>query len=182
MKKNLILSLFVLVAVCLGQQAKAQGGVSASTAPVTVNIDLQAAVLSIALDAAPTVNFVYGTAAEYTASKTVTKLGHLTVISNKPYDLAVSADGLFTSSNSTNTTNLPALDIVGITVDAATLHGGTLTPITALTQVDQEFISAANAEINAVYNISYTIADPSSLISLPLEVYTTTVTYTATQL
>jgi len=178
MKKNLILSLFALVALCLGQQAKAQ----VSTAPVTVNIDLQAAVLSIALDAAPTVNFVYGTAAEYTASKTVTKLGHLTVISNKPYDLAVSADGLFTSSNSTNTTNLPALDIVGITVDAATLHGGTLTPITALTQVDQEFISAANAEINAVYNISYTIADPSSLISLPLEVYTTTVTYTATQL
>lgn len=178
MKKNLILTFFVLVAVCLGQQAKAQ----VSTAPVTVNIDLQAAVLSIALDAAPTVNFVYGTAADYTAAKTVAKPGHLTVISNKPYEIAVSADGLFTSSNATNTTNLPALGIVGINIDPATLHGGSPTPVTALTQVDQVLVSGANAEINAVYNVNYTITNPVTLVSLPLEVYTTTVTYTATQL
>lgn len=180
MKKNLILSLFALVALCLGQQAKAQ--VTVSTAPVTVNIDLQAAVLSIALDAAPTVNFVYGTAAEYTASKTVTKPGHLTVISNKPYEIAVSADGLFTSSNSANTTNLPALGIVGINIDPATLHGGSPTPVTALTEIDKVLVSGAVAEINAVYNVNYTITNPTSLISLPLEIYTTTVTYTATQL
>ncbi|UZJ65530.1 hypothetical protein OKW96_04895 [Sphingobacterium sp. KU25419] len=179
MRKNLIFTLFVLAAICIGHQAKAQ--VSASTNPVTVNIDLQASVISIALDAAPTVNFVYATAAEYAAAKTVTKPAHLTVISNKPYDIAVKANGLFTSSNSSNTTNLPALGVVGISIDGATANGGTLSPV-SLTQGDQDLVTNASATTTSVFNVDYTIASATTLIALPKEVYTTTVTYTATQL
>lgn len=179
MKKNLIFTLFALAAICLGHQAKAQ--VSASTNPVTVNIDLQASVISIALDASPTVNFVYATAAEYAAPKSVTKASHLTVISNKPYDISVQANGLFTSSNTSNTTDLPALGVVNVSVDPTTANGGTLSTVT-LSQTDQPLVEEADPTTTAVYNVVYTIPTATTLVALPKEVYTTTVTYTATQL
>jgi hypothetical protein len=175
MKNNLILTLFVLVAVCIGQQAKAQ--LSASTTPVTVNIDLTASVISIALDATPTVDFVYATAADYAALKTVNKPGHLTVISNKNYNIAVKANGQFTSTSS----GVLPLGTVSVNVDAATANGGTLTP-RALSPTDQVIVAGATASTTAVFNVDYTIANATPLIALPKELYTTTVTYTATQL
>lgn len=173
MKINLIAAFVVLVAVCFGHQAKAQ----VSTTPVTVNIDLTASVISIALDATPTVDFIYANAADYAASKTVTKTGHLTVISNKNYNIAVKANGQFTSASS----GVLPLGTVSVNVDAATANGGTLTP-RALTTSDQVIVAGATATTTAVFNVDYTIANATPLIALPKEVYTTTVTYTATQL
>lgn len=174
MKKITILSLLVIGAIGISQKANAQTDV---TGPVTVNIDLTAEVISIDLGADPTVNFVYATAADYTESKTVTKEGHFTVISNLPYDITVAAQGEFVSPSEDD---LP-LDLVTVSVDPATANGGTLTDA-PLALAETPLVGEAEASTSAVYNVDYTIDNPAPLLDLAREVYTTTVTYTATQL
>lgn len=180
MKKNFKLAFVVLAAICMGQQVKAQ----ATTPPVTVNIDLTAPVLSIALGGTPNVDFTYATAAEYNAPKTDVKTGHLIVVSNKPYKIEVEAESDFTSvTTPANTTNLPALGLVKVTVDPASLTtngASNATGSVTLTRAKQQIVNEADASINAIYNVTYGIEDASSLITLPLEKYTTTVKYTAT--
>lgn len=180
MKNKLTLAILFLVAICIGQQAKAQTPIADVTAtdPVTVNIDLTTPVLSIKLGADPTVNFKYTTADEYTKDKEEKKTGHFTVISNTPYDIAVKALGEFTSTSSGN---LP-LSLVTVNIDAATANGGTLTgPQALVINSEQTLATEASPSIGAVYNVNYSIPDASTLITLANEIYTTTVIYTVTQ-
>lgn len=176
MKNKLTLTLLVLAAICFGQQAKAQVKFDVTT-PVILSIDLSASVISIELGATPAVNFVYATAADYASAKTIQKPGHLTVISNKAYDLAVKAETEFASTSSEN---LP-LSLVTVSVDAATANGGTLNS-RSLTMANQTLVTSADPSTTAVFDVDYSIPDASQLIALAKEVYTTTVVYTATQL
>ncbi len=179
MKKNFKLAFVVLAAICFGQQVKAQ-------ATATVNIDLTDPVLSITLGGGTeTVDFKYTTAAEYLAPKTDPKTGHLIVVSNKAYDVAVKATRNFKSANTSNTTQLPALNIVKLTVSSTSLttNGASSTPV-FLTDANQPIITGGDATIGGVYDVTYEIpiAGASTLITLPLEKYDTTVVYTATSL
>jgi len=175
MKKNLLIILFVAVAICFGHQAKAQVKPTATSQPVTVNINLTDAI-SITLGATPTVNFTYTTAADYTASKTVEKAGHFTVVSNKPYNLTVAATGAFTPAGG------PDLDIVTVTVPAASANGGTPVANVPLSTTAASLVTGSTASTGASYTVDYTIANPASLLNLGASSYSTTVTYTATQL
>ncbi|WP_312742732.1 hypothetical protein [Sphingobacterium multivorum] len=173
MKKNLFIPLIALAAICFGNQAKAQ--VTATSQPVTVNINLTDAI-SITLGASPTVNFTYTTAADYTASKTVEKAGHFTVVSNKPYNLTVAATAAFTPAGG------PALNIVTVTVPAASANGGTPVANVPLSTTAASLVTNSTASTGASYTVDYTIANPASLLNLGASAYSTTVTYTATQL
>ncbi|WP_343567306.1 hypothetical protein [Sphingobacterium sp.] len=173
MKKNLFIPLIALAAICFGNQAKAQ--VAATSQPVTVNINLTDAI-SITLGATPTVNFTYTTAADYTASKTVEKAGHFTVVSNKPYNLTVAATAAFTPAGG------PALNIVTVTVPAASANGGTPVANVPLSTTAASLVTNSTASTGASYTVDYTIANPASLLNLGASAYSTTVTYTATQL
>lgn len=147
------------------------------TDPVTVNIDLTAEVISIDLGADPTVNFVYTEAADYAEEQVVTKPGHLIVVSNEPYNIAVSAQGPFTS-----TSNDPVdLGVVTVAVDEGTPNGGELTPV-VLSATDAVLVAEADATTTATYDVHYSIPDASTLLDVAREIYTTTVVYTATQL
>lgn len=174
--KSSLLAILMFGLVFSMQRASAQ---TDQTAPVTVNIDLTAAVLSIDLGPNPTVNFVYGTAAAYTISQTQAKPAHFTVISNQSYDITVEAVTEFNTSP-TNLTPVP-LDVIDISVDPATANGGTLTT-QPLTLGPLEIVSAAAPTTGAVYNVNYTIPDATPLLGKAPIVYTTTVIYTATQL
>ncbi|WP_312185097.1 hypothetical protein [Sphingobacterium sp.] len=173
MKKNLLVILFALAALCFGQQVKAQNP-SATSAPVTVNINLTDAI-SITLGADPTVNFNYATAADYAGSKTVEKANHFTVVSNRAYDLTVAATAAFAPAGG------PALNVVTVTVPAATSNGGTPVTNVPLSTTAAPLVNNSTPTTGAVYNVNYTIANPASLLNLAASTYSTTVTYTATQ-
>jgi len=175
MKKNLFIPLIALAAICVGNQAQAQVKPAATSQPVTVNINLTDAI-SITLGATPTVNFTYTTAADYTASKTVEKADHFTVVSNKPYNLTVVATGAFTPAGG------PALNIVTVTVPAASANGGTPVANVPLSTTAASLVTNSTASTGASYTVDYTIANPASLLNLGASAYSTTVTYTATQL
>lgn len=175
MKKNLFIPLIALAAICFGNQAKAQVKPAATSQPVTVNINLTDAI-SITLGATPTVNFTYTTAADYTASKTVEKADHFTVVSNKPYNLTVAATAAFTPAGG------PALNIVTVTVPAASANGGTPVANVPLSTTAASLVTGSTASTGASYTVDYTIANPASLLNLGASAYSTTVTYTATQL
>jgi hypothetical protein len=132
--------------------------------------------ISITLGATPTVNFTYTTAADYTASKTVEKAGHFTVVSNKPYNLTVAATAAFTPAGG------PALNIVTVTVPAASANGGTPVANVPLSTTAASLVTNSTASTGASYTVDYTIANPASLLNLGASAYSTTVTYTATQL
>lgn len=174
MKKNLFIVFITVASICFGHQAKAQVKPTATSGPVTVNINLTDAI-SITLGADPTVNFDYLTAADYAASKTVTKASHFTVISNKPYNLSVTAMGTFQPAGG------PDLDIVTVNVPASTANGGTPVPNVPLSTTASALVNGSTASKGAIYTVEYTISDPASLLNLTGSTYNTTVTYTATQ-
>ncbi len=171
MKNKVLTGLFIFAAVCLGQRSYAQ---TATSGPVTVNINLTDAI-SITLGADPTVNFNYMEAADYTEVQTVEKTGHFTVVSNQEYNLTVQAVTAFSPAG-------PALDIVTVSVDPGTLNGGTPVPNVPLNTEPAPLLNGADPSTGALYTVNYEIADATTLLGLPDPTYTTTVTYTATQL
>lgn len=173
MKKNVLITLLAIVAICIAQHAYAQNP-SATSAPVTVNINLTDAI-SITLGADPTVNFNYTTAADYAGSKTVEKANHFIVVSNRPYNLTVAATGAFTPAGG------PALNVVTVTVPTATANGGTPVANVPLGTTAVPLVNGSTASTGATYTVDYTIANPASLLNLAGSTYSTTVTYTATQ-
>lgn len=160
------------------QQARAQ----ASTAPVTVAIDLTAPVISITLGADPDVLFTYATAEDYTTPQVVAKPGHFTVVSNQDYEVSVVAQGEFTV-NAANDEPIP-LEVVQVTVDPSTTGAGTATMVPLSTTASEATVLAteAPATVGTLYNINYTIPDATPLLDKVPQVYSTTVIYTATQL
>lgn len=174
MKKNLLIVFIAVAAICFGYQAKAQVKPTATSQPVTVNINLTDAI-SITLGADPTVNFDYLIASDYAGSKKVTKANHFTVVSNKPYNLTVTATGTFQPAGG------PNLDIVTVNVPASTANGGTPVPNVPLSTTAAPLVNGSTASTGAVYTVDYTISNPASLLNLAGSTYSTTVTYTATQ-
>jgi 16S rRNA A1518/A1519 N6-dimethyltransferase RsmA/KsgA/DIM1 with predicted DNA glycosylase/AP lyase activity len=174
MKKLLLLSITACaLLVSSVQQAKAQA--TDVTSAVTVNITLSDAISIDLSGVTPsTVNFVYANAADYAASKTVLKPGQLTVVSNKPYNISVAATGSFTGSG----TETLALGIVSVAV----VSPASGTP-TARALTGGIILANAAATTTQAFDVSYTIADASSLIAVPAGTYSNaTVIYTATQL
>lgn len=172
MKKNFKLAFVVLAAICFGQQVKAQ-----TTGEATINIDLTKDIISLKMEASPVVNFVYESEEDYKTLQTQPKPGHFTVFSNKSYTIAVNANDEFSSAG---VTEHPALSVIAVAVTNPAGHS----PVTALTLDPQTLVNSSPATIGQSFDVNYSISEENSktLVSLPQKIYTTTVTYTATQL
>lgn len=172
MKKNLLIIVALLASLTfVNTKANAQ----AVSGTVAVNLILSDA-FSIVLGPTPDVTFTYATAADYAASKTVAKTNHFTVISNKPYSVAVKANTVF----NTISTTTPPLSAVHIAVDASTITGATYTTAT-LSTTNQTIASAASPTIGTAYNINYSIPTAAPLLAMSAGTYTTNIVYTVTQ-
>jgi len=178
MKKITLLSFLFLAFIALSQKVNAQLTTDPSL-PVTVNIDLTADVLSLTLGADQTVDFVYTTAADYAQPKSETIEDHLTVVSSREYNITVLSNQVFTR---------PAggtidLDVMQLNAIAATPNSGTpVINVTLTSGTASPLVNGAPATIEAIYDVTYEIPDASTFIDLDRGIYTTTVTYTVTQI
>jgi hypothetical protein len=154
---------------------------SAQSSPFNLSIVLQDAI-AINLGGSPDVLFTYATATDYANSKTVAKAAHFSVISNRNYDISLAANAAFNVNNN-NATPVP-LSVVNISVNRTGMSGSVGgTDVTAtLSQSSQSLVTNANASIGSVYNINFVIPTAANLVGKAADTYTTTVTYTATQL
>jgi len=155
--------------------ANTKANAQAVSGTVAVNLILSDA-FSIVLGPTPDVTFTYASAADYAGSKTVAKTNHFTVVSNKPYSVAVKANTVF----NTISTTTPPLSAVQISVDASTITGATYTTAT-LSTTNQTIASAASPTIGTAYNINYAIPTAAPLLAMSAGTYTTNVVYTVTQ-
>ncbi len=173
MKKKLLTITALLAALTFFNiKASAQ----AVSDPVTVNITLSDA-FSIVLEATPTVTFTYADAAAYATSQTVLKSDHFSIISNKPYSIAVKANSVF----NTILTTTPPLSAVQISVDATTVTTGATYTTATLSTTNQTIAAAASPTIGTAYNINYAIPTGAPLLAMSAGTYTTNVVYTVTQ-
>lgn len=170
-KKILTISALLTALTFFNIKANAQ----AVSGTVAVNLILSDA-FSITLGPTPDVTFTYATAADYAGSKTVPKASHFTVVSNKPYSVAVKANTVF----NTISTTTPPLSAVQIAVDASTITGATYTTA-ALSTTNQTIASAATPTIGTAYNINYSVPTAAPLLAMSAGTYTTNVVYTVTQ-
>lgn len=170
MKRNLFLFAALLAACTLfNLEANAQDNRTISV-PVTITLT---DAFSITLNNAPgAVAFAYGNAASYAASQSVTKTNHFTIISNKAYNVGVTASAF---------TPALGLDIVQVNIDPATTPpAGTTYSTVPLT--GGTLITAGPATTGTSYNVIYSIPNAATLVGKQTTTpYTTNVTYTITQ-
>lgn len=176
-------TIYIVILIILGEMFFSNNllAQTQSTNPLTLTVNLSTDVISISLGADPNVEFLYDAAGDYTTTQTVTKTGHVTVVSNQEFDLAVAARSNFTS-NGTGSLNL---NVVSVSVDPSTLNGGSSTAVAlalAATGPGTTLVTGADPSSGAVFNINYSIPNVSTLLGLANQIFTTTVVYTATQL
>jgi len=172
MKKKL-LNIAALIALFTSFNLKANAQAVSSNINLTL---ILSDAYSIVLGPTPDVTFTYATAADYAAAKTQTKTGQFTVISNKPYSVAVKANAAF----NTISTTTPPLSAVHVNVDPSTVTGAAYTNV-ALSLANQTIASAASPTIGTAYNIVYSIPTAAPLLAMSAGTYTTTMVYTVTQ-
>jgi len=179
--KNTYMKLALFIILCLGwgMKAEAQSTVTTSGFPLTIN--LSADVMSISLSSTPDVAFTYATAEDYVTEQTVTKPGHVTVVSNEPYNLSIAAQGTFDVTSTDETPLSLTLDVVQVNVDPATANGGT-TPTVSLSTTGADIVTSSAATLGNAFDVIYTIPDATPLLNRAGNTYSTTLVYTATQL
>lgn len=175
MKKHYFLFVLIAVTVLLSSRVQAQS--TANSAAFNLNVNLTADVLSIQLGASPDVQFAYANTSDYTTAKTVSKVGHVTVVSSRPYNLSAQAVSNFTSSG----TGTLALNVVNINVDPTTLNGGTPVGGT-LSTTGTSLVTAATPTVGSSFNMNYSIPSAAGFVGQSVQNFTTTVTYTASQI
>jgi len=178
MKKLFTICSLAVALVSFSESAKAQT-ISDTSDPFLLSIDVTTPVISINLQGSADVSFVYGDADSYNKPNVVSKPGHFSVISNRPYEVIAQA-GAFTSSSSDEL----ALSVVQMTATRVTGDGTneTSTTVPLTDGAGQALVVSAPATTNSVYNIDFSIPSAAPLLDVAAEVYTTSVTYTATQL
>ena len=180
MKKQIFITALSLAAIALGTDlvlAQNSGQVSKS-----VNIIL-ADVIAMdigSLASEGSIDFNYGSTADYNSSKNVTVPNSLVIISSKNFDVKVKSEGTHFVSG----TNVIPVDILQVKAIPGGSLAGTLNEVT-LSPTDQVLVSNASLGTKQSLNIDYSIsAEKASkvLLGKPQGTYTQKVTYTATAL
>jgi hypothetical protein len=180
MKKQLIIATLALGAIVFGtNNVLAQN----NTATTAVNIIL-ADVISIdgtSVANGGAVDFTYNTASDYYTTKNAVVENSLKVTSTKNFNITVKAAG---DSFVGPTANIP-LDVMTIKPSSGGTMQGTEHTITPST-TDQILIGNVGKgymlTLTLDYEISAAKASSSDILGKPAEIYTQTVTYTATAL
>lgn len=180
MKKQIFITALSLAAIALGTdlvRAQNSGQVSSS-----VNIIL-ADVIAMdigTLASEGTIDFNYGSTADYNSTKNVTVPNSLVIISSKNFDVKVKSEG----THFVNGANVIPVDILQVKAIPGGSLVGTLNEVT-LSPTDQVLVSNASLGTKQSLNIDYSIsAEKASkvLLGKPQGTYTQKITYTATAL
>jgi hypothetical protein len=180
MMKNFYLSAAFLLVFALG--AKAQ---TSQTGTTNVHVQMND-VMSITVNHAD-VYLRFLQAADYVDGVTSPQSAHLTVTSNKAYNLNVSAAGNLAGGVVGNTDFLsPGVIAVSLPLDGNnTSLGGTRTAVAELATTNGALISAATAaagkSIDVLYAVPSTVSRTNKILGKVADTYTTVVTYTLTQ-
>jgi hypothetical protein len=176
MKKIYLLATFSLFMIL---------GARAQTGTTNVHVQLQD-VMSLAVNNAD-VYLRFLQASDYTTGITAPSTSHLTVTSNKPYSLNVSAAGNLSGIIGGNTDILEP-GVVAVSIPATgnnTALGGTATPVTALTTTNTALLTnatpAAGQNIDVLYAVPATVSRTNKILGKTADTYTTVVTYTISQ-
>ncbi|MBO0951155.1 hypothetical protein [Fibrella forsythiae] len=171
MKKldKMMIAIAALTALCSGFGAtSAQAQLTSGNALVTLTlVDVMAIVVT-----EPAVALTYGLETDYINGRNVTIPLHLTVSSNRPYDLKVRADGDLTSGLGQSAVKIP---IGNVTVQAMSAGLGT-TPAVSLSTSDQTFVSNAPGAMAKTVSVKYS-TPANSQDFIKTGVYTSTLTY-----
>ena len=174
--KKIVLHIAVLLALSTIFNLKANAQAVSGNVPLS---NVLSDAFSITLGATPDVVFTYSTAADYAGSKTVAKPNHFTVVSNKPYSVAVKAATEFNviAGNATPV----ALSVVQVSIDPSTPATGATYATPALTTTNQPLVTTASPTLATAYNVNYSIPTAAGLIGKAAGTYATNVVYTVTQ-
>jgi hypothetical protein len=181
MKKIYLIAGFSLL-MAIG--AKAQTA-TPQTGTTNVHVELQD-VLAIAVNNAD-VNLRFLQASDYTTGITTAQPSHLTVTSNKPYTLNVSAAGNLSGVVAGNADILePGVIAISLpTTGNNTNLGAVPTPVTALTTINAPLVTnataAASKPIDVLYAVPASVSTTNKILGKKADTYTTVVTYTISQ-
>lgn len=152
-----------------------------TTGQTTLQIILNP-VLSILVNQ-PTTTISFLTATDYQNGKSTDQTGHLTItnIGAQTYSVKVAAAAATLAGTGSNTHTIPAGD-VNISVDggAASVGAGSTANTVTLSTTATALITSGPASLLKTLGVTYAVPAASSvtLIGLPSDTYSTTVTYT----
>ena len=177
MKKTINLSVAILLLTAAGACAQISGSTN-------VKVELQD-VMSLKVND-PEVLLTFASTTDYQEGISTPKNNHLTVTSNKPYNVKVSAGTNLTAGNTAN--GALDADVLSITFPNTgnnTALGGTIKPVTALTTTEQELITGAEPvveqNIDVIYAVPAAVSRTNKILGKNADTYTTVVTYTISQ-
>jgi hypothetical protein len=160
-------------------------GAFVSKAQTTGQTNLQVIlnpVLSILVNQ-PTTTITFTTATQYQNGNSTDQTGHLTItnIGAQTYSVKVAASAATLAGTGTNTHTIPAGDI-NLSVDggAASIGTGSTANTVTLSTTATALITSGPASLLKTLGVTYAIpaASSATLIGLPSDTYSTTVTYT----
>jgi len=180
MKKQIYIAALSMGAIALGtNQILAQNSEQVSKSVNIILSDVIAMDIS-SVASQGTVDFNYGSTADYNSSKNVTVPNSLVIISSKNFDVKVKSEGTHFVSGA----NAIPVDILQVKALPGGSLAGTLNEVT-LSTTDQVLVSNASLGAKQSLNIDYSIsAEKASkvLLGKPQGTYTQKITYTATAL
>jgi hypothetical protein len=139
-------------------------------------------VLSILVNQ-PTTTITFATANDYTNGKSTDQTGHLTItnIGAQTYSVKVAAAAATLAGTGSNTHTIPVGDVT-LTVDggATSVGTGSTTNAVTLSTTATALITSGPASLAKSLGVTYAVsaANAGTLIGLPSDTYSTTVTYT----
>lgn len=167
------LALAVSAAFLFSANANAQ---ATNNGNVTLNLDLRNVVDFVVNTGSTTL--VFDTYGKYNAGVTKQEADQFTISSNNPYKVEVKASASNFIGTGGNTQTIPVSD-VNVKIYNTT-DGGTQSAVD-LSSSNQVLSTGASAVLNRKYSIEY-FAKGGDNFLVKADIYTTTLTYTATQL
>ena len=167
------LALAVSAAFLFSANANAQ---ATNNGNVTLNLDLRNVVDFVVNTASTTL--VFDTYGKYNAGVTKQEADQFVISSNNPYKVEVKASAANFAGTGANTQTIPVSD-VNVKI-YNTIDGGTQSAVD-LSSSNQVLSTGATAVLNRSYSIEY-FAKGGNNFLVKADIYTTTLTYTATQL
>lgn len=173
-KTFIIMKKKILLLTCVGLLISSVGFAQTND-NATLNVVLSS-VQSITVNAAQkTVNLNFTTTADYTSGVSSLQTDHLAVVSTVDFDVTAIASQDLTQGVNT-------IPINTITLQAAAGTGAPATasyPLATLsTATANNIIDAADADLDANFNVTYAASGGASYNNVPGGTYTTTITYT----
>lgn len=163
---------FIAVAVFfIGSAAFAQSD------QATLNVILQD-IQSITVNTTQeTVNLTLSTVADYQDGVNVDQADHLTVVSTSGFNITAQASGDLTKTSELNT--IPVSTVSLTATAGSTSPDGTMgSPVFLSATAPVTLVTGASSNLDAKYDMNFTVSGGTEYLNQPTGTYTTTITYT----